>query len=90
MSIAEKRISLVDAQDIAKKYSCYFAICNNCLWCASVFSTSLSGHIAEKHRCPSCRRSVEIIPLADDEIYRMEYSRIGGLRLEFTLQCGDP
>lgn len=63
-----------------------FAICNSCLWCASVFCEYLSGRFAEEYFCPLCCSRVEMIPLADGEVYRLGHSKKGGLELEFSLK----
>ena len=62
----------------------YFVICNSCYWCASYFGLddleSLSGsssHVLDCHVCNS--HNTELMPIATDESFRIEYSRTNGL-----------
>lgn len=90
MSLSEKRLSLADSsinnnnRPEARKRHCYFTLCSNCLWCASVFEARLAEPPAEKYFCPNCHFKVELMPLADREVYRLEFSKSGGLELEFS------
>jgi len=66
----------------------YFVICNSCYWCASYFGVddleSLSGsssHVLDCHVCNS--HNTELIPIATDESYRIEYSQTKGMQMEF-------
>lgn len=85
MSMAENKISLTVPRNFSTRRS-FFAICNSCLWCASVFCEYLSGSFAEEYFCPLCCSRVEMIPLADGEVYRLGHSKKGGLELEFSLK----
>jgi len=66
----------------------YFVICNSCYWCASYFGINdlgaLSGsssHVLDCHVCNS--HNTELIPIATDESYRIEYSQTKGMEMEF-------
>ena len=66
----------------------YFVICNSCYWCASYFGIddleSLSGsssHVLDCHVCNS--HNTELIPIATDESFRIEYCLTRGMELEF-------
>ena len=66
----------------------YFVICNSCYWCASYFGIddleSLSGsssHVLDCHVCNS--HNTELMPIATDESFRIEYSLTRGMELEF-------
>jgi hypothetical protein len=67
----------------------YFVICNSCYWCASYFGTddlqSLSGssssHVLD---CPICNsHNTELIPISNDESFRIEYTLTRGMEIEF-------
>jgi hypothetical protein len=89
MSMAENKFLMTVPRNFSTRHS-LFAICNNCLWCASVFCECLPRRLIEKYFCPICRGSIEMIPLADNEVYRLEYSKKGGLELEFSLKYAGP
>ena len=66
----------------------YFVICNSCYWCASYFGIddleSLSGsssHVLDCHVCNS--NNTELMPIATDESFRIEYSLTRGMEMEF-------
>jgi hypothetical protein len=66
----------------------YFVICNSCYWCASYFGLddleSLSGsssHVLDCHVCNS--HNTELMPIATDESFRIEYSLTRGMEEEF-------
>jgi len=66
----------------------YFVICNSCYWCASYFGLddleSLSGsssHVLDCHVCNS--HNTELMPISNDESFRIEYSLTRGMELEF-------
>ena len=66
----------------------YFVICNSCYWCASYFGIndleSLSGsssHVLDCHFCNS--HNTELMPISNDESFRIEYSQTNGMELEF-------
>jgi hypothetical protein len=66
----------------------YFVICNSCYWCASYFGIddleSLSGsssHVLDCHVCNS--HNTELMPISNDESFRIEYSLTRGMELEF-------
>jgi hypothetical protein len=66
----------------------YFVICNSCYWCASYFgvdnSESPSGsssHVLDCHVCNS--HNTELMPISNDESFRIEYSLTRGMELEF-------
>ena len=66
----------------------YFVICNSCYWCASYFGIddleSLSGsssHVLDCHVCNS--HNTELMPIATDESFRIEYSQTNGMEMEF-------
>ena len=66
----------------------YFVICNLCYWCASYFGLddleSLSGsssHVLDCHVCNS--HNTELMPISNDESFRIEYSLTRGMELEF-------
>jgi DNA-directed RNA polymerase subunit RPC12/RpoP len=51
---------------------CFFALCEDCLWCATVFGARLNEQHKAGYACPNCQRTVELIPLADGEACRIE------------------
>ena len=66
----------------------YFVICNSCYWCATYFGIddleSLSGsssHVLYCHVCNS--HNTELMPIATDESFRIEYSLTRGMEIEF-------
>jgi len=66
----------------------YFVICNSCYWCASYFGIddleSLSGsssHVLDCHVCNS--HNTELMPISNDESFRVEYSQTKGMQMEF-------
>ena len=67
----------------------YFVICNSCYWCATYFGIdnleSLSG-LSSSHvlDCPICNsHNTELMPIANDESFRIEYSLTRGMEVEF-------
>ena len=72
-------------QDIDK---IYFVICNSCYWCATYFGIddleSLCGsssHVLDCHVCNS--HNTELMPITNDESFRIEYSLTRGMEIEF-------
>jgi hypothetical protein len=66
----------------------YFVICNSCYWCATYFGIddleSLSGSSSHVLNCPICNsHNTELMPIATDESFRIEYSLTRGMELEF-------
>ena len=66
----------------------YFVICNSCYWCASYFGVddleSLSGSSSHVLDCPICNsNNTELMPIATDESFRIEYSLTNGMETEF-------
>ena len=66
----------------------YFVICNSCYWCATYFGIdylqSLSESSTHVLNCPICNsHNTELMPIATDESFRMEYSLTRGMELEF-------
>jgi hypothetical protein len=66
----------------------YFVICNSCYWCATYFGIddleSLSGSSSHVLNCPICNsHNTELMPIATDESFRIEYSLTRGMGLEF-------
>jgi hypothetical protein len=66
----------------------YFVICNSCYWCASYFGIddleSLSGSSSRVLDCPICNsHNTELMPITNDESFRIEYSLTRGMELEF-------
>ena len=66
----------------------YFVICNSCYWCASYFGIndleSLSGSSSHVLDCPICNsHNTELMPISNDESFRIEYSLTRGMELEF-------
>ena len=66
----------------------YFVICNSCYWCASYFGfddlESLSGSSSHVLDCPICNsHNTELMPITNDESFRIEYSLTRGMELEF-------
>lgn len=58
----------------------YFVICNSCYWCASYFGTG----ILQMLKCHQCSfPSTELIPIATDESFRIEYDHVRGMEIEF-------
>ncbi len=66
----------------------YFVICNSCYWCASYFGIdnleSLSRSSSHVLDCPICNsHNTELMPIATDESFRIEYSLTRGMEMEF-------
>ena len=66
----------------------YFVICNSCFWCASYFGIddleSLSRSSSHVLNCPICNsHNTELMPIATDESFRIEYSLTRGMEMEF-------
>jgi hypothetical protein len=66
----------------------YFVICNSCYWCATYFGIddleSLSGSSSRVLNCPICNsHNTELMPIATDESFRIEYSLTRGMEIEF-------
>ena len=66
----------------------YFVICNSCYWCATYFGIddleSLSGSSSHVLNCPICNsHNTELMPIATDESFRIEYSLTRGMEIEF-------
>jgi hypothetical protein len=66
----------------------YFVICNSCYWCASYLGIddleSLSGSSSHVLDCPICNsHNTELMPISNDESFRIEYSRTRGMEMEF-------
>jgi hypothetical protein len=66
----------------------YFVICNSCYWCASYFGIddleSLSKSSSHVLDCPICNsHNTELMPIATDESFRIEYSLTRGMEMEF-------
>jgi hypothetical protein len=66
----------------------YFVICNSCYWCASYFGiddleflSGSSSHVLDCHVCNS--HNTELMPIATDESFRIEYSQTRGMQIEF-------
>jgi hypothetical protein len=66
----------------------YFVICNSCYWCATYFGIddleSLSGSSSRVLNCPICNsHNTELMPIATDKSFRIEYSLTRGMEIEF-------
>ena len=66
----------------------YFVICNSCYWCASYFGIddlqSISGSSSHVLDCPICNsHNTELMPIATDESFRIQYSLTRGMAIEF-------
>ena len=66
----------------------YFVICNSCYWCASYFGiddleslSESSSHVLDCHVCNS--HNTELMPISNDESFRIKYSLTNGMELEF-------
>jgi hypothetical protein len=66
----------------------YFVICNSCYWCASYFGiddleslSASSSHVLDCHVCNS--HNTELMPILNDESFRIEYSATKGMEIEF-------
>jgi hypothetical protein len=77
------------------EYEHQFAICESCFWCATVFqkqqeqkdANANSNDIVQQQICPACKnKSISLIPLAKDEIYRISMECKRGLEMEFSKQ----
>ena len=78
-------LKIMSLQPIDKSY---FVICNSCYWFASYFGIddleSLSGsssHVLDCHVCNS--HNTELMPISNDESFRIEYSQTRGMEIEF-------
>jgi hypothetical protein len=72
-------MSLVNG--IEKQQKRLFVICDNCFWCASAINT----HQFEVNSCPECNNPVSLLPIANNEEYRYNYTVSRGVELEFYL-----
>jgi hypothetical protein len=66
----------------------YFVICNSCYWCATYFRNDDLGFRSESSshnlNCPICNsQNIELMPIAIDESFRIEYSLTRGMEMEF-------
>lgn len=64
----------------------YFVICNSCYWCASYFSIYdlKSSSTSSSPSCQICNsHNTELISIATDESFRIEYNPSRGLEIEF-------
>jgi len=66
----------------------YFVICNSCYWCATYFGIDYlealsrsSSRVLNCHVCNS--HNTELMPIATDESFRIEYSLTRGMEIEF-------
>jgi hypothetical protein len=66
----------------------YFVICNSCYWCATYFGiddldslSASSSYVLDCHVCNS--HNTELIPISNDESFRIEYNVTRGMEIEF-------
>jgi hypothetical protein len=83
-----KKAKLEDNEVVQPIDKIYFVICNSCYWCASYFGIddleSLSGSSSHVLDCPICNsHNTELMPISNDESFRIEYSRTRGMEMEF-------
>jgi Zn finger protein HypA/HybF involved in hydrogenase expression len=86
LGLKEAQLSINPIENNENKI--YFVICNSCYWCASYFGTddleSLSGSSSHVLDCPTCNsHNTEVMPIATDESFRIEYSLTRGMEMEF-------
>ena len=80
--------AIVNKEIVQHTNRIYFMICNSCYWCASYFGIddleSLSGSSSHVLNCPICNsHNTELMPIATDESFRIEYSLTRGMEIEF-------
>jgi hypothetical protein len=80
--------AIVNKEIVQHTNRIYFMICNYCYWCASYFGIddleSLSGSSSHVLNCPICNsHNTELMPIATDESFRIEYSLTRGMEIEF-------
>ena len=75
--------SVVDVKGEKRANQLYFIICNSCYWCATYFgiNTSLPSSSLPCHGCNSL--DTEFMPIVTDESFRIKYSPIRGMEIEF-------
>ena len=76
------------------EYECKFAICESCLWCATIFHKAAVKQEHEEYAigtssnfqiCPTCKnKNISLTPLAKDEMYRISMESKRGLETEFS------
>ena len=94
--LLQKTKNSLDSRDIKRENfkikhqtnKIYFVIRNSCYWCASYFSIddleSLSRSSSHVLNCPICNsHNTELMPIATDESFRIEYSLTRGMEMEF-------
>lgn len=72
--IAGRRHGLYGQRD---RFRVFFLLCNSCYWRAS----QIGGLGIRK--CPSCRNTVEPLPIATGELFRFNYDKKSGVQLYF-------
>jgi len=65
--------------------SAYFALCSSCFWCASFISKAGSERQIIKN-CLTCNKSIEYIPICNNESYMIEQNPSRGIVLQFALR----
>jgi hypothetical protein len=66
-------------------YSCEFAICELCIWTATVFKTTSGQRLLDT--CPVCSSDdyLSFIPLTRDEAYNFSIDQERGLEIHFWI-----
>lgn len=61
----------------------HFILCQSCFWCASSYNM-VSFSITSITKCPCCgNNKIELMPISDNEVYRVDYNPKTGIILEF-------
>ena len=59
-----------------------FLLCNSCFWCASTYLHN-DNRCMEVKQCPLCtNRTIESMPISNNEAYKFDYSAKRGISLE--------
>ena len=70
------------------QYERQFAICESCLWCATMFqrlNANSNSNSDGLEQCPLCKNnSISLLPLAKDEGYTVAMEGKRGLEIEFS------
>jgi hypothetical protein len=93
-------MSLINIETSSKpfyKYHRQFALCESCFWSATILYstikekqnseiTTITSADNPSDMCPMCNKdSVVLIPLQDNEAYRMSIGDKRGLEIQFSL-----
>jgi hypothetical protein len=70
-----------NVKDTASHQNKLFLLCEACFWCATYL---LNDDGTTVSKCPACDNAkVESLPIANNEVYRFDYSSLSGSTFEF-------